>query len=121
MEKENKELKCEVCGDKASGVHYRVLSCEGCKGFWRRTIQKGMTDKYTCKVWTDDCEVNKESRGRCQRCRYLACKKAGMIPDLVMSDKERVSRIRLVDSNRDRRTREAGITSSAQSEKEKHP
>ena len=119
MENENKELKCEVCGDKASGVHYRVLSCEGCKGFWRRTIQKGMTDKYTCKVWTDDCEVNKESRGRCQRCRYLACKKAGMIPDLVMSDKERVSRIRLVDSNRDRRTREAGITSSAQSEKEK--
>ena len=111
--------KCEVCGDKASGTHYRALTCEGCKGFWRRTIQKGMTDKYTCKVWTDDCEVNKDTRGRCQRCRYLACKKAGMIPDLVMSDKERVSRIRLVDSNRDRRTREAGITSSAQSEKEK--
>ena len=119
MEKENEELKCEVCGDKASGVHYRVLSCEGCKGFWRRTIQKGMTDKYTCKVWTDDCEVTKDTRGRCQRCRYLACKKAGMIPDLVMSDKERVSRIRLVDSNRDRRTREAGVTSPAQSEKEK--
>ena len=119
MEKENEELKCEVCGDKASGVHYRVLSCEGCKGFWRRTIQKGMTDKYTCKVWTDDCEVTKDTRGRCQRCRYLACKKAGMIPDLVMSDEERVSRIRLVDSNRDRRTREAGVTSPAQSEKEK--
>ena len=25
-------FKCVVCGDKASGYHYNVLSCEGCKG-----------------------------------------------------------------------------------------
>ena len=24
--------KCTVCYDKASGYHYGVLSCEGCKG-----------------------------------------------------------------------------------------
>lgn len=24
--------RCEICGDKASGYHYNVLSCEGCKG-----------------------------------------------------------------------------------------
>lgn len=23
---------CVVCGDRASGYHYNVLSCEGCKG-----------------------------------------------------------------------------------------
>ena len=109
--------KCGVCGDKASGTHYRALTCEGCKGFWRRTIQKGMTDKYTCKVWTDDCEVNKDTRGRCQRCRYLACKKAGMVPDLVMADKERASHLSLRKQNRERRSREAGIMSSANSDK----
>ena len=34
-------FKCVVCGDKASGYHYNVLSCEGCKGSglsWRTAI-----------------------------------------------------------------------------------
>ena len=37
---------CVVCGDKASGVHYKVMTCEGCKGFWRRTIQRGSAVAY---------------------------------------------------------------------------
>ena len=61
---------CVVCGDASTGIHYRVQSCEGCKGFWRRTIQRSMGEKYNCKIWTEQCVVNKETRGRCQRCRY---------------------------------------------------
>ena len=33
-------LVCSVCGDTASGYHYNALSCEGCKGFFRRTVQR---------------------------------------------------------------------------------
>ena len=101
---------CAVCSDKATGIHYRVQSCEGCKGFWRRTIQRNKGNRYTCKLWTENCPVTPETRGRCQRCRYLACVKAGMVADLVMADKERLSRLRLVDQNREKRRQENGIS-----------
>ena len=72
-----------------------------------------MGNKYTCKVWTETCPVTPETRGRCQRCRYLACTRAGMVADLVMADKERLSRLRLVDQNRERRRQEAGAGQGA--------
>lgn len=30
---------CAVCSDYASGYHYGVWSCEGCKAFFKRSIQ----------------------------------------------------------------------------------
>lgn len=30
---------CAVCHDYASGYHYGVWSCEGCKAFFKRSIQ----------------------------------------------------------------------------------
>ena len=71
-----------------------------------------MGNKYTCKVWTEKCPITPETRGRCQRCRYLACTRAGMVADLVMADKERLSRLRLVDQNREKRRQEKGQPSN---------
>lgn len=30
---------CPICGDKVSGYHYGLLTCESCKGFFKRTVQ----------------------------------------------------------------------------------
>ncbi|VDI07097.1 retinoid X receptor alpha [Mytilus galloprovincialis] len=66
---------CLVCGDKGSGYHYSVFSCEGCKGFFKRTVQKFLS--YTCKG-SGNCNVSKFTRNNCQACRFQKCLEAGM-------------------------------------------
>ena len=57
---------CLVCGDRASGYHYNALACEGCKGFFRRSITKN--HRYACK-YGDNCEIDMYMRRKCQACR----------------------------------------------------
>ena len=72
--------KCEVCGDRASGRHYGVKSCEGCKGFFKRSIRKKLN--YACR-WNGDCPITKLQRNRCQSCRFFKCCAVGMRADSV--------------------------------------
>jgi hypothetical protein len=69
---------CVVCGDRASGRHYGVVSCEGCKGFFKRSMRKDQG--YKCRL-TKDCDVNKNYRNRCQYCRLQKCLAMGMRSD----------------------------------------
>ncbi|VDP86160.1 unnamed protein product [Echinostoma caproni] len=71
---------CVVCGDKSSGSHYGVFTCEGCKGFFRRAIQRNQS--YVC-ARTGKCEVNRALRNKCQHCRLLKCLASGMSKDSV--------------------------------------
>lgn len=73
----NVEL-CLVCGDRASGRHYGAISCEGCKGFFKRSIRKQLG--YQCRG-TMNCEVTKHHRNRCQYCRLQKCLACGMRSD----------------------------------------
>ncbi|XP_031335610.1 nuclear receptor subfamily 2 group C member 1-A isoform X2 [Photinus pyralis] len=66
---------CVVCGDRASGRHYGAISCEGCKGFFKRSIRKQLG--YQCRG-TKNCEVTKHHRNRCQYCRLQKCLACGM-------------------------------------------
>ncbi|CAF3686737.1 unnamed protein product [Adineta steineri] len=68
-------VPCLVCGDEASGFHYGVNSCEGCKGFFRRCITQGMS--HRCNN-TGNCEITPFSRNSCQYCRLKKCFDVGM-------------------------------------------
>ncbi|KAF7690266.1 estrogen receptor 2a [Silurus meridionalis] len=67
---------CAVCSDYASGYHYGVWSCEGCKAFFKRSIQ-GHND-YICPA-TNQCTIDKNRRKSCQACRLRKCYEVGMM------------------------------------------
>lgn len=76
---------CLVCGDRASGRHYGAISCEGCKGFFKRSIRKQLG--YQCRG-AMNCEVTKHHRNRCQFCRLQKCLASGMRSDSVQHERK---------------------------------
>ncbi|TSK13134.1 Nuclear receptor subfamily 2 group C member 1 [Bagarius yarrelli] len=82
---------CVVCGDKASGRHYGAVSCEGCKGFFKRSIRKNLV--YTCRG-SGECVINKHHRNRCQYCRLQRCMALGMKQDSVQCERKPVEATR---------------------------
>lgn len=79
-----------MCGDKSSGVHYGVITCEGCKGFFRRSQSSSVN--YQCPR-QKNCVIDRINRNRCQFCRLKKCISLGMSRDAVkfgrMSKKQR--------------------------------
>nr|AET06181.1 ecdysone receptor [Callinectes sapidus] len=79
------EELCLVCGDRASGYHYNALTCEGCKGFFRRSITKNAV--YQCK-YGGNCEMDMYMRRKCQECRLKKCLGVGMRPECVVPESQ---------------------------------
>lgn len=101
------EELCLVCGDRASGYHYNALSCEGCKGFFRRSITRNA--KYKCKNG-GNCEMDMWMRRRCQACRLRRCKEVGMKEECLLSDEQCKAR----DARRKDKRQKGSITSTAE-------
>lgn len=76
IEEEDQPMICMICEDKATGLHYGIITCEGCKGFFKRTVQNRRV--YTC-VADGNCEITKAQRNRCQYCRFKKCIEQGMV------------------------------------------
>uniref|UniRef100_A0A1B6DPB7 Nuclear hormone receptor FTZ-F1 n=1 Tax=Clastoptera arizonana TaxID=38151 RepID=A0A1B6DPB7_9HEMI len=87
--KECIEELCPVCGDKVSGYHYGLLTCESCKGFFKRTVQNKKV--YTC-VADRSCHIDKTQRKRCPYCRFQKCLEVGMKLEAVRADRMRGGR-----------------------------
>lgn len=69
--------RCLICDKLASGFNYLVLSCEGCKAFYRRSELKGSHTNYYCKD-NNNCDLKAKVKRMCQKCRYDKCKALGM-------------------------------------------
>ncbi|KAK6961139.1 thyroid hormone receptor alpha-A-like isoform X2 [Biomphalaria glabrata] len=93
--------KCVVCGDDSTGTHYRAMTCEGCKGFFRRTIQKSNGDEpnYVCKK-EKKCEITPQTRNTCQFCRFQKCLAGRMDPSSVLDNEGRNKLNTLIETNR---------------------
>ncbi|KAH8860705.1 Steroidogenic factor 1 [Schistosoma japonicum] len=82
---------CPICGDKVSGYHYGLPTCESCKGFFKRTVQN--KKEYRCNE-QGNCVVDRLHRKRCAYCRFQKCLNVGMRVEAVREDRMRGGRSR---------------------------
>ncbi|XP_069822428.1 hepatocyte nuclear factor 4-beta-like [Dendropsophus ebraccatus] len=79
---------CAICGDRATGKHYGASSCDGCKGFFRRSVRKN--HMYACR-FSRQCIVDKDKRNQCRYCRLRKCFRVGMKKEAVQNERDRIS------------------------------
>lgn len=73
-------VDCVVCGDKSSGKHYGVFTCEGCKSFFKRSVRRNLS--YSCRS-NRECQIDQHHRNQCQYCRLKKCFRVGMRKEAV--------------------------------------
>ena len=80
------DVPCKVCGDFSSGKHYGIFACDGCAGFFKRSIRRGR--EYGCKSGEEDsCVIDKTHRNQCRGCRLRRCLKVGMNREAVQHER----------------------------------
>lgn len=83
------DVPCRVCQDHSSGKHYGIFSCDGCAGFFKRSIRRHR--QYVCKnkggFDEGRCVVDKTHRNQCRACRLRKCLEIGMNKDAVQHER----------------------------------
>uniref|UniRef100_A0A914WUD4 Nuclear receptor subfamily 2 group E member 1 n=1 Tax=Plectus sambesii TaxID=2011161 RepID=A0A914WUD4_9BILA len=83
------DIPCKVCQDHSSGKHYGIFACDGCAGFFKRSIRRHR--QYVCKNRGNGqdgkCLVDKTHRNQCRACRLKKCVVIGMNKDAVQHER----------------------------------
>ncbi|KAJ8983253.1 hypothetical protein NQ317_015601 [Molorchus minor] len=80
------DVPCKVCGDFSSGKHYNIFACDGCAGFFKRSIRRNR--QYVCKAKEEGtCVIDKTHRNQCRACRLQKCQDVGMNKDAVQHER----------------------------------
>ncbi|KAL3125341.1 hypothetical protein niasHT_001326 [Heterodera trifolii] len=82
---DQRQKKCRVCGDSATGYNFNVISCESCKAFFRRNALR--PKEFKCP-YSNECEITALSRRFCQKCRLRKCFEVGMKKEWILSDEQ---------------------------------
>uniref|UniRef100_A0A914H2J2 Tubulin-specific chaperone E n=1 Tax=Globodera rostochiensis TaxID=31243 RepID=A0A914H2J2_GLORO len=90
---------CAVCGDRADGHHYGVLSCRGCNAFFRRAVTFNL--QFHCRR-EGHCDINKNARCACRACRLQKCQSVGMDRSAVQVRREMKDVLALGDAQQRR-------------------
>uniref|UniRef100_A0A914WGE1 Uncharacterized protein n=1 Tax=Plectus sambesii TaxID=2011161 RepID=A0A914WGE1_9BILA len=90
-------VDCLVCGDAASGVHYGVDSCNGCRTFFRRCVDKKL--HFECRN-NSSCPIDKSIRNACRACRLKKCLLVGMDVRCVQPNRHYVTYSRRISALR---------------------
>ncbi|VDP09825.1 unnamed protein product [Soboliphyme baturini] len=83
------DIPCKVCHDHSSGKHYGIFACDGCAGFFKRSIRRNR--QYVCKakglLQEGNCMVDKTHRNQCRSCRLNKCINSGMNKEAVQHER----------------------------------
>ncbi|CEF60424.1 Nuclear receptor subfamily 2 group E member 1 [Strongyloides ratti] len=83
------DIPCKVCQDHSSGKHYGIFSCDGCAGFFKRSVRRHR--QYVCKNRgrgeEGKCVVDKTHRNQCRACRLKRCLDIGMNKEAVQHER----------------------------------
>ncbi|CAL2046203.1 unnamed protein product [Caenorhabditis brenneri] len=83
--------ECVICLRPATGYHYGIASCKGCKTFFRRTCVSKEEAECNLRKKCFDSTENTPLNLRCKACRFKKCIEKGMsISALELKNEEKL-------------------------------